>query len=204
MNTVRRLVVPMLLVIGVAAVGAFGADMFVAPRAHDVASPGAVRIELHVFWQSLGVEWLPARPSLRLADMRCRIAEQPACDPTELAARLPDLRQTPRTLYMPWPGCGIDAPGGPAPASAAGFNAEFLPSENRIVIHCYSAASLVPTSAACCPGAYPTYFPDSLLTVDLTPVIATSIAVYEDDRIEHLVGDQSTEFQIASATISGT
>ena len=42
----------------------------------------------------------------------------------------------------------------------------------------------------------------SLLVVPTVAMGPGAIQVVEDDRIEHLVGDQSTEFQVATATIS--
>ena len=42
----------------------------------------------------------------------------------------------------------------------------------------------------------------SLLLVPTASLPAGPVSVIEDDRIEHWVGDQSTEHQIGTATIS--
>jgi hypothetical protein len=102
-------------------------------------------------------------------------------------------------LYVPWTGC-ISWSGSGAITNWQGFNLEYLRSGRELVIHCYVAEPWI-THHETLRGvaAIPSL---SLLIVPTGSMGSGTIQIIEDDRLEHLVGDQSTEFPLASATIS--
>ncbi len=141
------------------------------------------------------------QPSQSLNDVRCAIwrARHPqnaVCpDAATLAALyFPKLTQSPRTLYIPWLWCVFTSLG------ANGFNVEYQPSRRTLVIHCYLARPWLwrqPLMSFANPQPWL-----SLLLVPTASLPAGPVSVIQDDRIEHLIGDQSTEHQMATATIS--
>jgi hypothetical protein len=140
------------------------------------------------------------QPSESLSDVRCAIwrgrhSQDSLCPDAAALATIyfPNLTQRPATLYIPWFWCAYTMFGD-------GFNVEYQPSRRAVVIHCYLTRPYVwrqpLTSIA---AMEPTL---SLLLVPTASLPSGPVSVIEDSRIEHLVGDQSTEYQTRTATIS--
>jgi hypothetical protein len=173
---------------------------FVPPSPYEVHTPGAEALN------TLRVDSDPAahlsqavQPSQSLNDVRCaiwRVRHTQTCPDAATLAGLyfPRLTQSPSTLYVPWLWCAYTSFG------ANGFNVEYQPSRRALVIHCYLARPWLwrqpLTSFA---NAQPVL---SLLLVPTASIPAGPVSVTEEDRIEHLIGDQSTEHQMGTATIS--
>jgi hypothetical protein len=175
---------------------------FVKPSPHEVHMPGAEALTVQMadsfppplyFSQAI-------QPSESLNDVRCAIwqvrhNQNSDCpDAATLAAMyFPKLTQSPGTLYIPWFWCAYTMGGD-------GFNVEYQPSRRAVVIHCYLARPWVwrqpLTSTASMEPSL------SLLLVPTASLPSGPVSVIEDARIEHLIGDQSTEYQIRTATIS--
>jgi len=140
------------------------------------------------------------RPSQSLNDVRCaiwRVGKSPSSvcpDPAALAAMFfPNLTQRPGTLYIVWFGCAYDM-------QADGFNVEYQPNRRAVVIHCYVARPWV-WSRPQTEGAEPRLLA-ALLLVPTASIPAGPVTVIEDYRVEHFGGDQSTESELVTATIS--
>ena len=175
---------------------------FVKPSAHEVHTPGAATLKVQMadsFPPPLYVSQT-IQPSQALNDVRCAIwrarhSHDSACpDAATLAGMyFPKLTQSQSTLYVPWYWCSYTM-------GADGFNVEYQPSRRAVVIHCYLARPWIwrqpLTSIA---NAQPSL---SLLLVPTASLPAGPVSVIEDARIEHLIGDQSTEYQTRTATIS--
>jgi hypothetical protein len=78
---------------------------------------------------------------------------------------------------------------------------EYQSSRRSLVIHCYTAQPWV---------NYELHLPGvvaeralAVLVVSTESLPAGDITIVEEDRIEHPLRDRSTEFQLATATISG-
>jgi len=140
---------------------------------------------------------------INLADIACSTQSpyrsDPTCNASTVTQYFPNLKQSPQTLYMVWAGC-IDWSGAGVIIPWQGYNVEYFPSNRQLVFHCYTAKPWV-------------YLPDRLMGVAAFPTLALyavptaamgagSLSIVEDDRLEHLMGDQSTEFQLATATLS--
>jgi hypothetical protein len=139
------------------------------------------------------------QPSESIGTIRCQLwhaHHAQACpDSPALAAEyFPNITQTAKTLYIPWPRCYFWEWGW------GGINVEYQPSRRTVVIHCYSAAPLIRWFHGP-PGIGPTR-EQVLLVVSTKSLSAGLVTIVEDIRIEHLVGDESTEFRWATATIS--
>ena len=123
------------------------------------------------------------------------------CDPNDPSWNLfPTATQSPHTLYLTWYGC-IEWIGHGPLVPWEGFNFEYLPASRSVVVHCYKAAPYI-------------YVPERLMGVAAIPypnlyAITDSsfgsgqITIEENDRFEHLVGDQTySNFQLGTATIA--
>jgi hypothetical protein len=141
------------------------------------------------------------QPGQSLNDVRCAIwhgrhPQTAVCPDAAILADLyfPKLTQRPSTLYVPWLWCVYTSRG------ANGFNVEYQPSRRALVIHCYLVRPLVWRQLQ---TSYPSPQPWlSLLLVPTASLPAGPVSVVEDDRVERLIGDQSTEHLMGTATIS--
>jgi hypothetical protein len=185
-----------------AIVVAAGAVAFYAPSPHEVHTPGgrAVNAQLVVSDKTV-YAGQPIQPSEYLDDVRCEFWRQRRnpplnCPDSASLASLyfPELRQSPKTLYLPWGGC----PGGSN--GRDGSNVEYLPASRTLVIHCYTAESLMTLHWAM-PGVRAMQA-QSLLLIPTDSLSAGVVTIVEEDRIEHLTRDWSTEVQLGTATIS--
>ncbi len=180
-------------------------DAFGAPPAHDIHSYGGIPIEIQIPNSESGSFGGAARgikASQSLNEVRCQVwlLQRPAPCPDEatlVSAYWPTLIQSPKTLYLGWAPCGQYF-FYPVPRFY-GFNVEYVDSQRAVLIHCYFAAPWVrghlpegvgPTGAL------------SLLLISTDAIPSGSLTVVQEDRIEHLFGDQVTNFTIATATIS--
>ena len=175
---------------------------FIKPSPHEVRTPDAVALNTRIVDSDPPVDLFePVQPSQSLDEIRCamwrlRHAQTAVCPDAATLAGLyfPKLTQSPSTPYIPWVWCAATSLG------AEGFNVEFQPSRRAIVIHCYLAKPWFWRQPQTSPAS-----PRPLLRLLLVPTAllpAGPISVIEDDRIEHLIGDQSTEYQMATATIA--
>jgi len=176
--------------------------VLVPPQPHEVHSPGGEALtarsvnSTHALYYNQTI-----KPSQSLDDIRCalwhlRNPTTSRCpDNAELAGLyFTTLSQTENTLYVPWQECW-GTPHGPG-----GFDVEYQPSRQALVIHCYVAKPWYWTEPRIMGvEAAP---PAGLLLVPTIGIPNGSLSVIEDDRIEHLLGDDSTEFQLGIATIS--
>jgi hypothetical protein len=175
---------------------------FVAMPAHDVHTPGATPLAAPLVRGDSPI-YRAINPSESISDIRCQVWQgvhgATPC-PTDIARTyFPSITQTPNTLYLPWRGC-ISWSGSGAIINWQGFNLEFVSSGRRLLIHCYVAEPWIAhhetlMGVAAVPSV-------SLLVVPTGSMGPGAIQIIEDDRLEHLVGDQSTEFPLAAATIS--
>ncbi len=189
-------------VLGVgAALGIFLlADAFVPPPAHDVRSPGGVAVKVTLFESNETVAWKPTAPSQSLASLSCYSpGKGTTCDVATWASSHPNFSQTPQPLFLVWTGC-IDWSGGGEIKSGQGFNIEYIPSTRKLVIHCYRARGwLYVHQYEYGVAAVPRYKLAVVSTADVGP---GTIKIVEEEDLEHLVGDQSDESQLATATIT--
>jgi len=172
-----------------------------APENHDIHTPGAIAIQ---FGYSEG--WPERyfsgtiRPSQSLADIRCQAWQATngkACpdDATLERTYWPKLKQSPATLYLGFPStCGQDYLGA--------FNVEYLATSRTLLIHCHVAAPwIVIPVRICCPGLQPVPH-NFLVLVETNSIPPGKVRIVRDERIEHHLGDQSTESLLATVTIS--
>jgi hypothetical protein len=173
----------------------------VAPSPHDVHSPGATPLSVAVFDSDQTIGWGKGGPSQSLGDINCQlfVGQPNRCDSNALSNHFPQLTQHPHVLYVVWPHCRWSENGNYV--KSQGFNLDFLPATRTLVIHCYAATPwlLIPTNSG--GGTRPSPL-RTLLAIQTTSIRAGDITIWEDDRLEHLLGDQSAEFQFATATIS--
>jgi len=82
-----------------------------------------------------------------------------------------------------------------------GYSIDYVPSTRKLVIHSYRAKHIHAYRAMVVYGvvALPRYL---LAAVSPSGMTSGTITIDEDDHIEHLVGDQTDEYQLATATIS--
>ncbi len=150
------------------------ADAFVAPPAHDVHSPGGIPLKATFFESDQNVAWDPTRPSQSLADMKCRVPDRgTTCDASVGAGEI-----------TPW----------------GGYNFEYVPSTRELVIHCYRAKAWLYAHQYLYGVAGTGRW--ALVAVSTTRMGSGTITILEEDHLEHLVGDQTDEYQLATATIS--
>jgi hypothetical protein len=188
------------------AVVMLGASLFIAPPPHPVHSSGATELQVTLFTSQPPNPPLYARvtASESLDVMECglwRRGSSLPCDPADPSWRIfPTAAQKPHTLYLLWYGC-LDWSGAGPIIPWQGFNFEYLPGSRTVVAHCYKAAPYL-------------YLPDRLYGVAAIPPYqlyampddsfgSGTVTIQEDDRLEHLVGDQSlSQFRLASASVS--
>jgi hypothetical protein len=200
----RRLIVVLSTTAGVlVAIGVVGL-LFAAlytPPPHDVHTPGAIAItNIHIERGDPRTTdaVLGLSPSLSLADIRCQawydIHRQGSCpDAAQLEQDLwPGITQTPNTLYVWLPNSCI--------GYYARFNLEYFQSNRRLVFHCYSAQSWIYSPPLQLPGVRALTSAD-LVLVPTNGIGQGDLAVIEDDRIEHPLGDDSTESPLGTVPI---
>jgi hypothetical protein len=178
------------------------ADAFVATPAHDVHTPGATSLAAALIKNDAPLIE-PVQPSESIFGIRCQLWQrehgaQP-CPDDIVRTYFSLVVQTPRTLYIPWFGC-ISWSGSGAVINWQGFNLEYVQAGRRLVIHCYLAEPWFAHhetlfGVAALPNV-------SLLVVPTGAIAPGTLQIIEDDRLEHLLGDQSTESLLATATIS--
>lgn len=172
------------------------------PTAHEVHAPGSTPLEARVVQSDKRIPFRETiQPSQSLDAIRCQLwhanhVPPSACpDSAALAAEyFPNLTQTPKTLYIPWQRCSANTI-----SSWDGFSVEYQPSSRTMVIQCYVAEPFFQHQVA----GVVAWFPQSLLVVSTASLSAGDITIVENDSIEHLlgIGDRSTVFQLATATI---
>ena len=174
------------------------AQLFVSPQPHEVHSPNAIPISVQT--ASSQTQAFTTTASESLADLRCQIwhagrftGQQvtphtgPCPDDAALAlAYWPQFSQSPKTLYLAWSRCWV-------------FNVEYIASNRTLVIHCFTAGTLIPPVTL--PGVVAQRFLD-LLLVPTEAMSPGSLNIIEDDRVEHFIGDYSNEVVLATAVIS--
>jgi hypothetical protein len=175
------------------------AELFVSPQAHDIHSPNAIPIKVQTA-PSQRVAFTTAA-SESIADLRCQVWHSggwtasgykpntgPCPDDATLAsAYWPQFSQSPKTLYLAWTRCSV-------------FNVEYIASNRTMVIHCYTAGTLIPAGGRL-PGVVAQPFL-SLLWAPTDAMSPGSLSIVEDDRVERFIGDYSNEVLLATATIS--
>jgi hypothetical protein len=163
------------------------------PAAHEVRSSGAVPVRIQAF--SLMRPFSAAvTPTQSLTDLRCQLWKSfrgPTC-PDELTLALqirffPDFAAMPRAVFV-----GLLYPCGQ-------LSAEYTSQSRTLVFHCYYAAPWlqIPYGPASMPFPATTFVMAS--TEDIRP---GQLRIDRDDRIEHWVFDQSSEYQIGAVTAS--
>ncbi len=174
------------------------ADACVAPADRDIHSSGAIAIRVSMAF-SEGPVFGSIKPSQSLAEIRCQVFQrngrQTCPDDTVLALNLwPRLKQTPKTLYV-----GLPSSCDPY-TWVTGFNVEYFRSNRTLVFHCHVAAPWIsiPTSAR----GMMTIISTDLVLVSTDAIPGGRLTVVQDDRIEHLIGDQTTETALGTVTIS--
>jgi hypothetical protein len=174
------------------------AQLFVSPQPHEVHTPNAMPIRVQTATSRIDAFITTASESL--TNVRCQIwhagrftGQQvtpntgPCPDDATLAlAYWPQFSQRPKTLYLAWSRCWV-------------FNVEYVASNRTLVIHCFTAGTLIPTVTL--PGVVAQRFLD-LLLVPTDAMSPGSLSIIEDDRVEHFIGDYSNEVVLATATIS--
>lgn len=181
-----------------AAVALVLADACITPADHDVHSPGALAIKVSIAFAEEPV-FSSIRPSQSLADVRCQAWQRNSrnsCPDDAVLARTfwPRLTQTPRTLYV-----GLPSSCDPYDY-VAGFNVEYLRSERTLIFHCHLAAPWIalPTGASGVVMLQST----ALVLLPTSAISPGILRVVRDDRIEHLIGDQTTETELGTVTIT--
>jgi hypothetical protein len=174
------------------------AQLFVAPQAHEVHTPNAIPIRVQT--AASHTDALITTTSESIADLRCQIWHAggwtlsgfrpntgPCPDDATLAAAYwPQFSQSPKTLYLAWTRCFV-------------FNVEYIAFNHTLIIHCYTAGTVIPPVRLA--GVVAQSFL-SLLLVPTDAISPGSVSIIEDDRVEHFIGDYSSEVLLATATIS--
>jgi hypothetical protein len=175
---------------------------FVAPPEHEVHTAGATQLKVSVVESDIRAYPL-VQASQAISDVRCRLWAKNrtaiSCPDDIARTYWPTVTQAPNTMYIVWTGC-ISWRGAGAIINWQGYNLEYFSSNRTLVIHCYVAEPWITRhetmwGVAATPGA-------RLLIVPTGSISPGIVQIVEDDRLEHLLGDQSTEFQLASATVS--
>jgi hypothetical protein len=180
-------------------------EAFVRPPAHEVHMPGDIAVKATLVVSSPPAYNYPLLlPTQSLEAIRCHlwrsrvrpVTTTATCpDSAALAGMFfPSLTQSPKTLYFPWPRC----PG--TWTGWDGFNLEYRSSSRTLVLHCYLAAPWIwrqPMRSDAIAEQ-----PAAILVIPTESFLIGTVNIVEDDRIEHLVGDWSTEYPLATATIS--
>ena len=181
---------------------------FVAPPASAVHSANGVAVKVQVVDSSPQVMYAPINPTQSLDDVRCQLWHADShnlhkADPCPNGAilatsYLPQLTQSPATLYVGWLPCGSVSAYGESGVSH-GFNVEYIAANHTVIIHCYLARAWLSY-----PGPRGVYAvaPLQLLLVPTSAILPGNLSIVEDDRVEHLLGDQSSESPLGRALIS--
>ena len=172
------------------------------PDGHDVHTPGAVAVSgAHLFNELIPTYvFANVRPSMSLADVRCQawqVARKSVCpDAATISSALwPELKQSPNTLYVGLStDCVVYNP-------VYGVNVEYLAVNRRLTIHCYSTSAWISMPVGS-PGIGPSGPWTRLLLVPTNAIEPGPLTVIRDDRIEHLLGDDSTEVALGTLTVS--
>jgi hypothetical protein len=183
-------------------------DGFGSRPAHEVHTPGATALNAVAVRTDIPYYYKTVPASQSISGLRCQVwsglrangpeANRP-CTAELSITYLPSVTQDPNTLYLLWTGC-IDWSGAGAIIKWQGYNLEYVPSERKLVLHCYVAEPWI--------TMHETMFGSAAISVETLLIVPTgsmgsgTIQIAEDDRLEHLVGDQSTEATFATATIS--
>jgi hypothetical protein len=173
------------------------------PMGHDVHTPGAsVVAGVQIADVFTHVKVVPIRPSTSLADVRCQAwqaTENTVCpDATNLSVAFwPELKPSTKTLYV---GLSTDCF---HYTFSYGFNVEYLAENRRLTIHCYSTAPWIPwSSSVSCRDDCASLPVTTLAVVPTDNISPGPLTVIRDDRIEHFIGDQSTEVSLGTLTVS--
>jgi hypothetical protein len=178
-------------------------DGLVAPPAHDVHSIGATAVAPTIFRAQpntyFGFHLLVVEPTERLADLTCAAnqagAQAEPCTAEELSRLFPTLRQTDHTLYYVWSGCRY-----PGRGSGYGYNFEYLATGRTLVLHCYMATGWLYVKPG--PGDRAEGYQPQLLAIATASMGRGDLHFHEDDRLEHLAGDLSNEYDVGTVSIS--
>ena len=178
------------------------ADACITPADHDVHSPNGISIKGEIadplesvpsYYGPLRPRG-PIRPSQSIADIRCQVWRQNASsqcpDDSRLAPSLwPHVEQRPNILYV-----------GLLPSCPGYFNIEYLSNDRTVTIHCHVAWPWIsiPTGARGVVAIRET----SLIVVPTDAIAPGALRVVQDDRVEHLIGDQTTETDLGTVTIT--
>ena len=178
---------------------------FVAPPTHDVHSPNGVAVKVQVVDTDPNVFYIPLAASQSLENVRCQLwhadTQNPnRAGPCPAAAKLaetycPQLTQSPATLYLGWPPCGSYS----AHGVSIGLNAEYVGANRTVIIHCYFARPWLLNHG---PSGVDAIEPMLLLLVPTNGIPPGTLSIVQDDRVEHLIGDDTYESPLGSATIS--
>ena len=177
------------------------AEAFVAPAsAHEVRSPSATAVQADHYTSTHAVFWQPGPPSESLANMSCTwiYAVGGPCTGAYVTSDFPGLHQTDHTLYYVWTGC-IDWHGSGPKIDYRGFNIEYFAASRTLVIHCYAPTGWINFPLGIM-GIGPVTW--VLLAIPTSDFGAGRLLIQEDDRLEHFVGETSTQFDLTTATIS--
>jgi len=175
---------------GLVFMAGLSADAFGTPAIHEVHSPGAVAVNATWVYSTAESQWEQGPPSQSPAGFRCQPLNGNGTAPC------PPVDQAPGTLYAIGDFCG----GYPKePFRGVGQNVEYFPSSRTLVVHCYSAKPLLDVHG---PQGVSMRVLAVLLAVPTSVLGPGTIKIDEDDRVEHLFGDQVNEYQVATAMIS--
>jgi hypothetical protein len=202
------------VLVGLAAGIVILVSLFTTPATHDVHTPGGTSIRVGiaapVTRNGPQAGLVSLTPTQSLADVRCqmwhsdpfnRYKSDPCPSDLTLAEDYwPQLAQSPQTLYVGWTVCGTFwyNPNG-LQTEYSLFNVEYIGSSRTLTIHCYSARAWIRLpGGAHYARAVPT---TALLVVPTNRISPGRLSVVQDDRIEHLLGDETTATQLGIATI---
>jgi hypothetical protein len=171
-----------------------------APADHDVYSSGGVRVTVKLadpldsprFYGRI-------RPSQSLLDVRCQVWQRTSigsCPDEATLARAywPRLTQTAKTLYV-----GLPSSCDPYDY-VADFNVEYLASGRTLIIHCHRAAPWIALPAS--GSGVAMTISTVLVQVSTDSIPVGKVRVVQDDRVEHLIGDQATESDLGDVNIT--
>lgn len=185
---------------------------FATIPAHDVHSPGATALTVKVYLSDQDLmmsDTPPAVASESLDEIRCSVFAHtrvgPAsnsgrpCDPAAVRSTIfASAVQAANTLYLAWTGC-VEWHGAGAYIRWQGFNFEYMPSSRTVIVHCYISKPhfWIPEQLF----GLAAFRPPSLIAIPTSSIASGSLTIDEDDRIEHLLGDQSDEYRLTSAVV---
>jgi hypothetical protein len=149
-------------------------------------------------------------PTQSLADMRCQMWHSDRLNPYNSepcptapafdSAYLPQLSQSPQTLYVGWRICGVFWPTqNGVQTQYTGFNVEYTAQSRTLTIHCYSAKAWISIGGPHYARGVPN---TAILLVPTARMAPGQLRVLQEDRIERLIGDETTETLLGTATIA--